>query len=113
MMTSLNDRIKQLIHYSTKPFFRALVSSVYAPFAEIVKEKDKKGWDVELVQKFRRAFKRWEEREIDYGSIRVKIFRPHLRKIFNLLCLMADVEPHKVEQAWEAMKEELRKENLI
>jgi len=112
-MTSLNDRIKQLIHYSTKPFYRALISSVYSPFAEIVREKDKKGWDVELIQRFRRAFKRWEERKIDYGSLVVKIHRPHLRMLFDLICLMGEVEPLKVEKGWKAMKEELRKEGLI
>jgi len=112
-MTSLNDRIKQTIHWFVKPFYRSMISSVYAPFDPLVREKDLKGWDVKLVQKFRKAFKRWEEREVDYGSIQVKIFRPHLRMIFNLVCLMADVEPVKVEQGWKMLKEELRKEGLL
>jgi len=112
-MTDLESRVRHIVHFWVKPFTRALISSVYRCFAELIREKDKKGWNVELVQQFRRVFKRWELRKVDYGSKEVKIFRPYLRQLFDLICLMAEVEPHKTEQAWEFLKEELRKERLI
>jgi len=112
-MTSLDDRIKQTIHSLIKPTLSYLIAIAYNMTAPLIKEKEEKGWDVELVQRFRRVFYRWLEREVDYGSMRVKIFRPYLRQLFDMLCLMADVEPHKTEQGWKFLKEELKREGLI
>jgi len=112
-LTPLNDRIKDHIHYWVKPTLSYMVAVSGGRISRLILEKDRKGWDSQLVRKLRKVFDRWIEREIDYGSLKARIYRPWLRKLFDLICLAADVEPHKLEQSWNHLKEELKREGLL
>jgi len=112
-MTPLNARIQQTIHYLVKPGVRAFLTLLYSHVADLVKEKDEKGWSSALVPKIRKVYKKFEELEINTGTFKDKNYRVWARQIFDLICLQLDVESPLTEKRWKQLVELARKEGLI
>jgi flagellar biosynthesis component FlhA len=104
---------KQRIHQILKPLYRAMIQSIYSNFSDMVKDKDEKGWNSEFVQRIRKVFERIEKSEFDYGLLSSQAFRPHLRMIFDMLCLEAEAEPIYTKEFWRMLVQELKREGLI
>jgi len=112
-MTSINMRIKHKIHNFVKPTTRYLLGVLNKFTLDLVKEKEARGWDLELTQKIRRVFERFERETLQIGDKVVTNRRAWVRQLFDLMCLHFDVEGVISIWRWKLLMKLLKEENLI
>jgi len=120
-MAKAREQINFTIHYLVKPAANTFIRFVYAAVADIIKEKDEKGWNSLLIRRMRKAFSRFLNSSITLGDKELSNYRDWVKQLFDLICLRLEVEEpltSKVEEPltskrWEQLVRIAKEEGLI
>lgn len=114
-MTSLRERVLQQIHHWIKPTTRWVATILDQSTRELADEKDKAGWDLEIIPKIRNVFKRFIETPLECENVTVPVSndREFLRPFLDLICLHLEAEGVLSLARIELLKKLAREEGLI
>jgi len=112
-MDKTREQINFQIHYFVKPAVNTFLNLVYNSVKDIVRKKDREGWNSELVRKLRRVMDRFLKQGLLLGDKELPNYRPWVKQLFDLICLRLEVEEPLTSKRWEQLVKIAREEELI
>jgi len=112
-VTSIDIQIDREVNAWIKNFLRWFGDSLNSITHDLILEKEKRGWNLELVQKMRVAFNKFEKQKVFAAGMMTTAGRKWLRILFDVICLTADAEGEFTIDRWKKMVKILKKEGLL